>query len=67
MNEDTLQVKSNDDGTFTLEWDPNDEKWSWLNTMTEDEISTIIKEYAQQVINDAEINSIITDDSLDPD
>ena len=67
MIEDTLQVKSNDDGTFTLEWDPNDKKWSWLNTMTEDEISTIIKEYAQQVINDAEINSLITDDSLDPD
>tara|TARA_Y100000389_G_C17463852_1_gene523865 strand:+ start:2164 stop:2370 length:207 start_codon:yes stop_codon:yes gene_type:complete len=65
-NVDTLQVKENEDGTFTMEWDPKDPLWSWLNAMTEEEISKIISDYSQQVINDETINSIIADDSLTP-
>jgi hypothetical protein len=65
-NIDTLQVKENKDGTFTMEWDPKDPLWSWLNVMTEEEISKIISDYSQQVIKDETINSIIADDSLTP-
>ena len=64
---DTLNVKENEDGSFTMEWDPEDPLWSWLNTMSEEEITKIITDYAEQVIHDAETNSIITDDSLTPD
>ena len=60
---DTLKVEQNDDGSFSLEWDPEDPLWSWLNTMTEEEITKIITDYAEQVIND----SLISDDSLNPD
>lgn len=60
---DTLKVKENEDGSFTMEWDPEDPLWSWLNTMTEEEITKIITDYAEQVIND----SLISDDSLTPD
>ena len=60
---DTLKVEQNDDGSFSLEWDPEDPLWSWLNTMTEEEITKIITDYAEQVIND----SLISDDSLTPD
>ena len=60
---DTLNVKENEDGSFTMEWDPEDPLWSWLNTMTEEEITKIITDYAEQVIND----SLISDDSLNPD
>ena len=60
---DTLKVEQNEDGTFTLEWDPEDPMWSWMNTITEDEMTNIIAEYAEQVIND----SLISDDSLTPD
>ena len=60
---DTLTVKENEDGSFTMEWDPEDPLWSWLNTMTEEEITKIITDYAEQVIND----SLISDDSLNPD
>ena len=63
---DTLKVEQNDDGSFSLEWDPEDPLWSWLNTMTEEEITKIITDYAEKVIHDAETNSIITDDSLTP-
>lgn len=63
---DTLKVEQNDDGSFSLEWDPEDPLWSWLNTMSEEEITKIITDYAEQVIHNAETNSIITDDSLTP-
>ena len=60
---DTLKVEQNEDGSFSLEWDPEDPLWSWMNTMTEEEITKIITDYAEQVIND----SLISDDSLHPD
>ena len=41
-NEDSLTVKENDDGTFTIEWDPNDPKWSMFNDIPEDELQEII-------------------------
>jgi len=64
---DTLQVKQNEDGTFTMEWDPEDPMWSWLNTLSEEDISKIITEYAQKVLDNEQTNSIIADDSLTPD
>jgi len=41
-NEDSLTVRENDDGTFTIEWDPNDPKWSMFNGIPEDELQEII-------------------------
>tara|TARA_B100000925_G_scaffold121499_1_gene90218 strand:- start:408 stop:611 length:204 start_codon:yes stop_codon:yes gene_type:complete len=67
MNKDTLKVTQNEDGTFMLEWDPDDDNWSWLNTMTEEQISQIISEHSKEVLSNVEINSIITNDSLDAD
>lgn len=64
---DTLQVKQNEDGTFTMEWDPEDPMWSWLNTLSEEDISKIITDYAQKVLDNEQTNSLIADDSLTPD
>ena len=64
---DTLTVKENEDGSFTMEWDPEDPLWSWLNTMSEEDISKIITDYAQKVLNDENINSIVVNDTLTPD
>ena len=63
MKEDGLKVEQNKDGTFALEWDPNDPKWSWLNSMSEDEISKAISEHIRETVSDY----LITDDSLTPD
>ena len=41
--EDGLKIDQNDDGTFTLEWDKEDHKWSFLNGMTSKEITAIIE------------------------
>jgi hypothetical protein len=64
---DTLKINENDDGTFTLEWDPEDPKWSWMNDVSSDEISSIISNYLTQLNENESINFITTDDSLTAD
>jgi len=41
--EDSLKVNQNDDGTFTLEWDKEDPRWSFLNGLTSKEIQSMIE------------------------
>jgi len=49
-----LKVTENEDGSFQLEWDAEDPRWAMLNDLTSEEITAIILEYAQQVLNDRE-------------
>jgi hypothetical protein len=42
--EDTLKITENEDGTFTMDWDPQDPKWSWLNGLTSKEIQVIVEQ-----------------------
>ena len=42
--DDGLKVTQNEDNTFTLEWDEQDPKWSFLNNLTSKEITAIIEE-----------------------
>ena len=42
--EDSLKVSQNEDGTFTLDWSPDDPKWSWLNNLTSAEIQIIVEQ-----------------------
>jgi predicted ribosome quality control (RQC) complex YloA/Tae2 family protein len=37
MAEDSLKVTERDDGSLDIYWDPNDPKYSFLNTLTEAE------------------------------
>ena len=41
--EDSLKINQNEDGSFTLEWDKEDPKWSFLNGLTSNEIQSIIQ------------------------
>jgi hypothetical protein len=41
---DGLIVKENEDGTFILEWDEKDPRWSMLNGLTQEEITAILTE-----------------------
>jgi len=41
--DDGLKVTQNEDKTFTLEWDKEDPKWSFLNGLTSKEITAIIE------------------------
>ena len=42
--DDGLKVTQNEDNTFTLEWDKEDPKWSFLNGLTSQEITAIIEQ-----------------------
>jgi len=44
MSEDTLKIIENPDGTFAMEWDKQDPKWSWLNGLTSKEIQVIVEQ-----------------------
>jgi hypothetical protein len=51
MGVDSLKINQNEDGTFTLEWDKDDPKWSFLNGMTSKEIQTIIEQAVKDGLN----------------
>ena len=38
-----LNVIQNEDGSFAFEWDPKDERWSWMNNLTDEQIRTSIE------------------------
>jgi hypothetical protein len=46
-----LNVIQNPDGSFAFEWDPKDERWSWMNDLTDDEIKTIMESTAELIKN----------------
>ena len=41
---DSLKITENADGTFTMDWDKADPKWSWLNNLTSKEIQVIVEQ-----------------------
>ena len=52
---DGLNVVENDDGTFTLEWDENDPRYSIFNGLSEEQIQAMIQYGLQEIINREEI------------
>ena len=44
LHESGLNIIQNSDGSFALEWNSEDERWSWMNNLTDEEIKTIIEE-----------------------
>ena len=41
---DSLKIIEQPDGTFQMEWDKEDPKWSWLNSLTSAEIQVIMEQ-----------------------
>jgi len=52
--EDTLEVIENEDGTMTISWDKDDPKYSFMNELTEAQVTAIIEQSIQRMINDDE-------------
>lgn len=46
--EDSLKISENADGSFTLEWDKEDPKWSFLNDLTSAEIQVIVEQAIEE-------------------
>jgi hypothetical protein len=48
---DSLKITENADGTFTMDWDKEDPKWSWLNGLTSKEIQVIVEQAIKEELN----------------
>jgi hypothetical protein len=44
LHESGLNIIENPDGSFAFEWNSEDERWSWMNDLTDQEIKVIIEE-----------------------
>ncbi len=49
---DTLKISENADGTFEMNWDKEDPKWSWMNSLTSAEIQVIVQQAIKEHLND---------------
>jgi len=50
--EDSLKVSQNEDGSFTIEWDKQDSRWSWLNGLTQKEIQVIMEQAIKDYLDE---------------
>lgn len=41
---DSLKITQNSDGSYTIDWDPKDPNWSFMNNLTSKEIQNLIKD-----------------------
>lgn len=42
--EDSLKFTQMPDGSYSVEWNPEDPKWSWMNDLTNEQIQIIIQQ-----------------------
>ena len=52
MDADSLKIHQNEDGSFSLEWDKQDQKWNWMNDLTSKELETIMNEAIRNQLNE---------------
>ena len=50
--QDTLKITQNEDGSYTMDWDPQDPQWSWMNGLTQKEIQVIMEQAIKDHLND---------------
>jgi hypothetical protein len=53
-NKDSLKVSENEDGTFAIEWDENDPRYSFLSGMTQEEINAYFTRALEEYIKEIE-------------
>ena len=52
LHESGLNVIQNPDGSFAFEWDPTDERWNWLNDLTDDQVKIIMEQAIKEYLDD---------------
>jgi len=52
---DSLSIEERDDGSYTINWDPNDPKWSWMNGLSEQEISEFVHDALKQTLDNKNV------------
>ena len=49
---DSLKITQNEDGSFSMDWDPEDPNWKWLNGLTSKEIQVIVEQAIKDFLDD---------------
>ena len=49
----SLEIKQNDNGSFTVEWDKKDPDWMFLNQLTSEQIQDMISEVIKDDLNES--------------
>jgi hypothetical protein len=49
---DSLKITQNEDGSFLMDWDPQDPKWSFLNGLTSKEVQVIMEAAIKDYLDD---------------
>ena len=49
---DSLKIAQNEDGSFTMDWNPQDPKWSWLNGLTQEEVQVIMEKAVKDYLDE---------------
>lgn len=44
MKNNSLKITQNEDGSYTMDWDPQDPDWNWLNQLTSKEVKVIMEQ-----------------------
>ncbi len=52
LENDSLKITQNEDGSFSMDWDPEDPNWKWLNGLTSKEIQVIVEQAIKDYLND---------------
>lgn len=58
MSTDSLKVEEQEDGTFSISWDEHDPNYSFLNTMSEEEINLFFTRALDQFMKENEDGTI---------
>ena len=49
---DSLKIVEQPDGSFQMEWDEKDLRWSWLNGMSNEEVKIILQDAIKNSIEE---------------
>jgi hypothetical protein len=48
---DSLVIEERADGSFSIDWDPNDPKWSWMNGLSEEEVAQFVHDAIENFLD----------------
>jgi hypothetical protein len=52
MNNDSLKIHQNEDGSYSIEWDKEDPNWKFLNGLTSKEIQVMIEQAIKDYLDE---------------
>lgn len=49
--EDSLKIEERADGSFSIDWDPNDPRWCWMNGLSEEEVAQFVHDAIEKFLD----------------